>query len=63
MLKATSVIHDIHIAHGDEGRRLAPLQAQAILDVLAWAAERQRLATKPDADTAAAESPHDPDER
>jgi hypothetical protein len=63
VLKATTVIHDIRIAHGDEGRRLAPLQAQAILDVLAWSAERQRLATKPDAATTTAESPHDPDER
>ena len=62
MLKATTVIHDIHVAHGDEGRRLAPIQAQAILDVLAWAAERHRLAIEPDADTTA-ESPHDPDER
>ncbi|MPZ27526.1 MAG: DUF47 family protein [Micromonosporaceae bacterium] len=28
-------------------RRLAPTQAQAILDVLTWAAEQQRLATEP----------------
>ena len=63
MLKATTVLHDIHIAHGDEGRRLAPLQAQAILDVLAWAVERQQLATEPRADSTAAESPRDFDER
>ena len=63
MLKATTVIHDIRVAHGDEGRRLAPLQAQAILDVLAWAAERQRLATERRADNAAAESPREFDER
>jgi len=63
VLKATTVIHDIRIAHGDEGRRLAPLQAQAILDVLTWAAERQRLATEPCAANTAAESPRDLDER
>jgi hypothetical protein len=45
--KPITVIHDIRVAHGDEGRRLAPLQAQAILDVLTWAAERQRQAIEP----------------
>jgi hypothetical protein len=45
--KATTVVHDIRVAHGDEGRRLAPLQAQAVLDVLTWAAERQRQGIEP----------------
>jgi hypothetical protein len=48
--KPTTVIHDIRIAHGEEGRRLAPLQAQAIIDVLTWVVERQpaqRLTTEP----------------
>jgi hypothetical protein len=45
--KPTSVIHDIRVAHGDEGRRLAPLQAQAILDVLTWAAGRQGKPSSP----------------
>jgi len=62
VLKATTVIHDIRVAHGDEGRRLAPLQAQAILDVLAWAAERQPLATVRRPDTTA-ESSREFDER
>lgn len=45
--KPTKVTYDIHIAEGDKGRRLAPTQAQAILDVLTWTAEQQRLATEP----------------
>jgi hypothetical protein len=57
--KPTTVIHDIRIANGDEGRRLAPLQAQAIVDVLTWAAERQRLATEPLAGNTTAESPRE----
>jgi hypothetical protein len=63
VLKATTVIHDIHIARGDEGRRLAPLQAQAILDVLTWAAERQQPAPGIAADNTVAESPRDLNER
>ncbi|MFC7280101.1 hypothetical protein ACFQS1_39605 [Paractinoplanes rhizophilus] len=63
MLKATTVIHDIRIAHGDEGRRLAALQAKAILDVLTWAAERQRPVPEAAADNTAAESPRDLNER
>jgi hypothetical protein len=63
VLKARTIIHDIRVAHGDEGRRLAPLQARAILDVLALAAERQRLATERRADNAAAESSREFDER
>jgi hypothetical protein len=55
--------HPDDAAHGDEGRRLAPLQARAILDVLAWAAERQRLATERRADNTAAESSREFDER
>ena len=47
MRKPTKVTYDIHIAEGDKGRRLAPTQAQAISDVLTWAAEQQRLATEP----------------
>jgi hypothetical protein len=39
--KPTTVIHDIRIAYDDEGRRLAPLQAQAIIDVLTLAVARQ----------------------
>ena len=62
MLKATTVIRDIRVAHGDEGRRLAPLQARAVLDVLAWAAERQPLATERRADNTA-ESSREFDER
>jgi hypothetical protein len=45
--KPSKVTYDIHVAEGDKGRRLAPTQAQAILDVLAWTAEQQRLATEP----------------
>ncbi|WP_433300413.1 hypothetical protein ACQP2F_03035 [Actinoplanes sp. CA-030573] len=51
MPKPTTVIHDIRVAHGDEGRRLAPIQAQAILGVLTWAAKQQRP-TEPAASTA-----------
>lgn len=58
MTKPTPVIHDVRIAHGEEGRRLAPLQAQAILDVLAWAVEQQERASEPPA-TVTDERPHE----
>lgn len=44
MSKPTKVIYDIRIADGDEGKRLAPVQAQAILDVLTWAAKQATAA-------------------
>jgi hypothetical protein len=43
------VIHEIRIADGYEGRRLAPRQAQAIIEVLTWTAEHRRRTTEPDA--------------
>lgn len=64
MSKRTKVIYDIRVAEGDEGRRLASIQAKAIVDILTWtAAQRRRAADQeivtetprhspaPDADT------------
>ncbi|WP_433369760.1 hypothetical protein ACQPZX_44190 [Actinoplanes sp. CA-142083] len=43
MPKPTTVIHDIRVAHGDDGRRPAAMQAQAPLGHFLLAASRLRL--------------------
>ncbi len=43
MLRPIEVIYDIRIADGEKGKRLAPVQARAIIDVLNWAVEQQRV--------------------
>jgi hypothetical protein len=61
--KPATVIHDLRIAYGDEGRRLAATQAQAIIAVLTWAAEKQRLATESSAGTTDERPGEEPSER